>query len=370
MEGMQHPRERILRIAQAQYPHAGQGKEQNKMKAVEIVKPYQLRIVDRELPLLDAQNNVLIRLSASGICGSDVGIYHGTNAAATYPRVIGHEIVGVVERTAPGVTRVQPGQRVIVDQVVPCGQCYACRMGRPNVCGSLRVRGVNMDGGYREYIAVPAASCYLVPQGLSDAEAVMIEPATIAVQGCTRAQLSRDDTLLLYGYGALGSSIMRIARLSGARILVADIDDAKLAEAKHSGAHETINPAREDLEQRCKELTGGYGPTVTIDAACVKESLLNALQVTGCAGRVITMGFSTQPVEVNQYLITSKELDVRGSRLQNRRFQAVIDLINQGKLDLRGTVSHTFPFTQAQKAFDLIDSRDPSVRKVVLTFPA
>lgn len=338
------------------------------MKAVEIVKPLKLCIVEREIPELDTENDVLIRVTASGICGSDVGIYHGTNAAATYPRVIGHEIVGVVERTAPGVERVRPGQRVIVDQVAACGHCYACRMGRPNVCGNLRVRGVNMDGGYREYIAVPAASCYLVPASLSDAEAVMIEPATIAVQGCTRAGLCREDTLLLYGCGALGSSILRIARLSGARILAADIDDGKLAEAKQNGAHEIINPAREDLVQRCRELTDGYGPTVTIDAACVQGSLFTSLQATGCAGRVITMGFSTEPNEINQYLITSKELDVRGSRLQNRRFQKVIDLINEGKLDLRGTVSHTFPFQQAQQAFDLIDSHDPSVRKVVLTF--
>ncbi len=115
-------------------------------------------------------------------------------------------------------------------------------------------------------------------------------------------------------------------------------------------------------------LTEGYGPTVTIDAACVKGSLLTALQATGNAGRVITMGFSVAPTEVNQFVITSKELDVRGSRLQNRKFQDVIDLVNEGKVDLRGSISHTWNFEDAQAAFDFVDSRDPSYRKGVLTF--
>ena len=112
----------------------------------------------------------------------------------------------------------------------------------------------------------------------------------------------------------------------------------------------------------------GTNFTVSIDAACVKTSLLTALQATGNAGRVITMGFSVAPTEVNQFVITSKELDVRGSRLQNRKFQDVIDLINAGKVDLRGSISHTFPLTEAQKAFDFVDSRDPSIRKIAFTF--
>ena len=117
-----------------------------------------------------------------------------------------------------------------------------------------------------------------------------------------------------------------------------------------------------------KKLTGGYGSTVTIDAACVKGSLLSALKVTGPAGRVITMGFSVNPEEVNNFLITSKELDVRGSRLQNRKFQQVIDLVNEGKIDLKDSVSHTYPLEQAVEAFKFADSGDPSIRKIALLF--
>lgn len=339
------------------------------MKAVQIAKPNELRVIDVEKPVIDETNNVLIKMTAAGICGSDVGIYRGTNAAATYPRIVGHEMVGVVAEVGPTAKKVKVGDRVIVDQVTACGHCYACRKGRPNVCGNLKVRGVHIEGGYREYMAVPDSDCYLVPECLTDTEAVMIEPTTIAVQCCSRAQLGSEDVVLLFGYGALGSSILRIVRLyNPAKIIVADIDDAKLAEALQNGATDVINSAREDVPARCRELTDGYGVTVSIDAACIRTSLLTLLEATGNAGRVITMGFSVAPTEVNQFVITSKELDVRGSRLQNRKFQSVIDLVNEGKVDLRGSISHTFPLCEAQKAFDFACSQDPSMRKIVLTF--
>ncbi len=338
------------------------------MKAIQIVRPGELRLIEMEKPVLTEKDNVLIKMTAAGICGSDMGIYHGTNAAATYPRVIGHEMVGVIEEVGAGVTHLKVGDRVIVDQVVSCGHCYACRIGRGNVCGSLRVRGVHIDGGYREYMAVPEHDCYLLPKTLPDTEAVMIEPTTIAIQSCSRAGLCEDDTLLILGCGALGSSILKIARLSGARIIVADMVEEKLQEALKNGADYAVNIQKQDVVEQAKKLTEGYGPTVSIDAACTKDSLLTLLNATGNAGRVMTMGFSVAPTEVNQYVITSKELDVRGSRLQNKKFQTAIDLINEGKLDLAGTISHTFPLEKAQEAFDFMDSKDKSIRKVVLTF--
>jgi len=338
------------------------------MKAVQIVAPNQLRVIDVEKPVADAENNVLVRMTAAGICGSDVGIYHGTNAAATYPRIIGHEMVGVIEETVGDAGGLKVGDRVIINQVTSCGHCYPCSKGRGNVCDNLKVRGVHIDGGYREYIAVPAHDCYLLPDSLSDQDAVMIEPTTIAIQSCTRAELEKDDMLLLYGAGALGSSILRIARQLCDHIIVADIMDDKLEEARRAGAKYTINARTEDFQAKVLEYTHGRGATVSIDAACVKNSLLLLLQATGNAGRVITMGFSTAPTEVNQFLITSKELDVRGSRLQNKMFGKAIEMIKAGTLDLSGSISHTFPLVEAQKAFDFVDSRDPSIRKIVFTF--
>lgn len=338
------------------------------MKAVQIVKPEHLEIVELEKPVIDDKNNVLIKMTAAGICGSDVGIYHGTNAAATYPRIIGHEMVGRVAEVGANVQNLKPGDRVIVNQVTSCGECYPCKKGRGNVCDHLAVRGVHIDGGYREYITVPESDCYILPDSLSDQDAVMIEPTTIAIQSCTRAELEKDDMLLLYGAGALGSSILKIARQLCEHIIVADVVNEKLEEAKKAGAKYTINVLEEDFQAKVLEYTRGRGATVSIDAACIKNSLLLLLQATGNAGRVITMGFSTSATEVNQFLITSKELDVRGSRLQNKMFGKAIDMIREGTLNLTGSVSHTFPLTKAQEAFDFVDSKDSSIRKIVLTF--
>ncbi len=338
------------------------------MKAVQIIQPNELKIIDVEKPVIDEKNNVLVKMTAAGICGSDVGIYHGTNAAATYPRIIGHEMVGRVAEVGPGVTQVKAGDRVIVNQVTSCGHCYPCRIGRGNVCDNLAVRGVHIDGGYREFLAVPESDCYLLPDSLSDKDAVMIEPTTIAIQSCTRAELKKDDMLLIYGSGALGSTILKIARLMCDHIIVADIVDDKLEAAKAYGPKYTINVMKEDLVEKVKEYTEGHGSTVSIDSACTKDSLIQLLKATGNAGRVMTMGFSVAGTEVNQFLITSKELDVRGSRLQNKMFGKAIQLIHEGKLDLNGAVSHTFPLLKAQEAFDFVDSHDPSIRKIVLTF--
>lgn len=339
------------------------------MKAIQVIKPNQMELIDMPMPDLDEHNNVLVKIKAAGICGSDVGIYHGTNAAATYPRVIGHEMVGEIVKVGDNVTTRKVGDRVIIDQVTACGTCYACRKGRPNVCGNLKVRGVHIDGGYREYMAVPEGDTYILPDFLSYQDAIMIEPTTIAVQACSRAELAEDDDVLIIGAGALGSSMLRMVKLMHPHsIIVSDIDDAKLQEALAHGADAVINSRTEDFVARAKELTGGYGPTLVIDAACVKGSLLSACQACGNAGRVMTMGFSVAPDEINQFVITSKELDVRGSRLQNRRFGKVVELVANKEIDLSGSVSHTFPFTKAQEAFNFVDSRDPSIRKIALLF--
>ncbi|MBQ6346769.1 MAG: alcohol dehydrogenase catalytic domain-containing protein [Clostridia bacterium] len=339
------------------------------MKGIQIVKPEQLRVIEMDVPVLNETNNVLVKIKAAGICGSDVGIYHGTNAAATYPRVIGHEMVGEVVQTTATAKKVKVGDRVIIDQVTSCGHCWACRHDRPNVCQQLKVRGVHIDGGYREYMAVPDTDCYLLPDSLRYEDAVLIEPTTIALQACSRAQITPDDEVLILGVGALGTRMLSIARLSGAKIIVADVVEERLQEALQNGAAHAVNLTKENLDERLKEYTtDAYGPTLSIDCACTKDSLGTLIRVSGNAGRIITMGFSVAPTEVTNFGITSKELDIRGSRLQNKKFQSAIDLIREGKIDLDHKISHTFHFLEAQKAFDFNDTRDPSIRKIVLTF--
>ena len=242
------------------------------MKAVRVYAPEDMRVIDIEKPQIDEEKNVLIKMKAAGICGSDRGILHGHNAAATYPRIIGHEIVGVVEAIGEGVTKVKPGDRVIIDQVTNCGHCYACRKGRPNVCVNLQVKGVHIDGGYREWLTCNEKDCYILPDFLEDKDCVMIEPTTIAVQACSRAQLEEIDDLLIIGAGALGTSLIKIAKLyKPHKLIVSDIDNVKLQAALELGATDVVNSREQDLETAIKEITesAAYGESLATNAQLV-----------------------------------------------------------------------------------------------------
>ncbi|MDR2493780.1 MAG: alcohol dehydrogenase catalytic domain-containing protein, partial [Spirochaetaceae bacterium] len=282
------------------------------MKQLITEKPRVLTMTEAEAPRIADPKEVLIQTKAAGICGSDVHIYHGTSPVATYPRVMGHEIVGVVAEIGAAVTTVKKGDRVIVDQIVSCGECYPCAMGRPNICCNLRVRGVHIDGGYREYLTASEDALYILPENLSFTDAVMIEPMSIAFHSCARAGITKDDTVFILGAGALGKSLIRAALPRGAKIIVADIAEARLAEAKALGADLVIHAQKEDVAAKIREYTG-WGPTVSIDAAGVVGSLPLLTELTCNAGRIVTMAFLDEPSPVQQFKITAKELDVRGS---------------------------------------------------------
>ncbi|MDR0721333.1 MAG: alcohol dehydrogenase catalytic domain-containing protein [Treponema sp.] len=337
------------------------------MKQLLTEKPRVLRMIDAEEPKIEGPRDVLVKMKAAGICGSDVHIYHGTSPVATYPRVMGHEIVGVVAETGGEVTRVKAGDPVIIDQIVACGECYPCKIGRPNICCNLNVRGVHIDGGYREYVTAGEEAMHLLPSGLSFTDAVMIEPMSIAFQSCSRAQITQDDIVFILGAGALGKSLIKAALLTGARIIVSDVVDQRLEEAAALGVSRVINSKKEDLAAKIKEYTR-WGPTVSIDAAGFPGSLPLLTDLTCNAGRVITMAFLEEPSPVQQFKITAKELDVRGSRLQNNKFTEVIAAYKEGKILIEGAVSHVIPFADAIKAFTMIDAGDPSIKKIALSF--
>jgi L-gulonate 5-dehydrogenase len=306
-------------------------------------------------------------MKAAGVCGSDMHIYRGTSPVATYPRVMGHEIVGVVAETGKEVTKVKVGDPVIIDQILSCGECYPCKIGRPNICCNLKVRGVHIDGGYREYLTAGEEAMHLLPTGLAFTDAVMIEPMSIAFQSCSRAQITKDDIVFVLGAGALGKSLIKAVLLTGARLIVSDVVDRRLEEAAALGVSETINSTKEDLAAKLKEYTR-WGPTVSIDAAGFPGSLPLLTDLTCNAGRVITMAFLEEPSSVQQFKITAKELDVRGSRLQNNKFEEVINLYKAGKIKIEGQVSHVFPFAEAVEVFQRIDTGDPEIRKAALSF--
>lgn len=336
------------------------------MKALMLNKPKDIQVVDLEKVQIEKADDILIKVKAAGICGSDISIYNGKSPVATYPRILGHEVVGIVEAIGPEVTKFKVGDHVIVKQTESCGECYACKHGRDNVCVDLKVRGVNMDGGYREFVTVPQDSAYTIPDHLDFKTAVLIEPFTIAFQACARGRLQSDDTLLVYGAGALGSSVIQVASSFGATVITVDIDEDKLLKAKEIGADYTIHGKKEDVAERLKEITHGYGPTLCIDTVCNARSVEFLIDVVGNAGRVVLMGFDMEASHIPQFKITARELDVIGSRLQHDKFEQVIALFADGSIDPSDTISHVFPFEEIDKAMEVVDSKQ--FRKIILTF--
>jgi L-gulonate 5-dehydrogenase len=338
------------------------------MKSLCVQSPHHLVIEERPMPVISSPGEVLIKVRAGGICGSDVHIYHGTSPVATYPRVIGHEIAGEILEKGSGVTCFSVGDRVVMDPVISCGTCYQCRIGRRNVCGKLQVRSVHVDGGYQEYIVLPQESIYSIPDHLSWEEAIMIEPFTIAEQVCSRAELTADDIVLIMGAGPAGLSILKRAKLVGATCYISDIMDARLELAQRFGADAIINAGKQDVAAELSQLTGSAGATVVIDAVCTTKTFEQALGYVCPAGRVITLGFNKEPSAISQLSITAREIDIRGSRLHNNKFPEVIDHFKSRKLEVKDMITHRFPFLQIQEALDLID--DPTIEKgkVVLIF--
>jgi len=338
------------------------------MKALCVQSPNNIVIEERPMPATISSTEVLIKVKAGGICGSDVHIYHGSSPVASYPRVIGHEIVGEIVQTGNEVKGFVAGDRVIIDPVISCGHCYQCRIGRRNVCGKLRVRSVHVDGGYQEYMVMPQENIYQLPENLSWEEAVMIEPFTIAEQVCSRAAITKDDIVFIMGAGPVGLSILKMVKLYGATCFISDVMDYKLDIAKQYGADMVINARTHDTKEEILKLTEGNGATVVIDAACTTKSFEQALGYVCAAGRVITLGFGAAASAISQLSITAREIDVRGSRLHNNKFPTVIEYFRSGKLSVKYMITHRFHFTDIQDARGVIE--DPTIEngKVVLLF--
>jgi L-gulonate 5-dehydrogenase len=338
------------------------------MKVGIVEKPGVLKIAEREAPKIASPHDVVIRIKLTGICGSDIHIYHGKNPFATYPRVWGHEMAGEVCETGGEVTSVQKGDHVVVEPIVYCGSCYACRQGRGNICEKLEVMGVHRDGGCQEFFLAPEANVHKLPADLPWDEAVLIEPFTIGAQAVYRGQVQKDDYVLVMGAGTIGLTAVTMAKLAGAKVIVTDLVEDKLEYAKKCGADYAVNGKTENLAGRVAEITGGMGANVTIDAVCIKQTFEQAIDLTSAAGRVVELSFNETPSEIAPVGIITKELTICGSRLQTKRFPVVIDYIKQGKLPLAGFLSKTYPITEMAEAFDYVEKNNATVRKVAISF--
>lgn len=337
------------------------------MKSIVIQQPGTLVIEERPLPE-PAAGEVRVRVKSAGICGSDVHIYHGHNPFARYPRTIGHEFFGEIEAVGEGVDTTRVGERVAGDPVVSCGQCYPCRVGRPNVCEKLQVIGVHLDGGFSEYVVLPAKNAHRVPDGITESDAAMIEPFTIAANICCQLEPTEQDVALVYGAGPMGLTMLQVLRgVYGVKhIIIADRIDERLDMAMANGADRTINNGSETLSAVLEQ--EGIRPTLIIDAACHPAILPEAIALASPAARIGILGFSTEPCTLSQQAITSKEITIFSSRLNSNRFPLVIEWMAQKKIHPQALITHRFPYTDILAAMETFEYDRMRCCKVLLTF--
>jgi L-gulonate 5-dehydrogenase len=338
------------------------------MVAVAVRAPGILDIFDAPAPAAPLGTDVLVRVERAGICGSDIHILHGTNPFAHYPRIIGHEFAGKVLAVGGDVQDLAPGDRVVVDPVVACGHCYPCRIGRPNVCANLQVLGVHRDGGFRDQLTVPVANCVRVPQGIPFAIAALAEPLAVAANVLSRTGIRAEDTVMIYGAGTVGLTVLQVARLHGARCIVSDIDEARLDRARAFGAAVTLNPRATSIVEAVRNENDGLGPSVVIDGAGLPALLEEACCIASPAGRIGLLGFSPMPCNVSQQEIVRKELTLVGSRLNRGFIPEVIGWLAEGRLQPETMITQTFAARDARAAFDLIENEPHKTVKVQLDF--
>jgi L-gulonate 5-dehydrogenase len=336
--------------------------------AIAVTSPGVLDIAEQTEPQRPGPGEALVRVRRAGICGSDVHILHGSNPFARYPRVIGHEFAGSVVETGPDVDAVVPGDTVVVDPVLACGHCYPCRVGRPNVCSSLQVLGVHRDGGFRDFVVVPAANCVKVPDSVPIEVATLAEPFAVAANVLSRTGIGPEDIVLIYGAGTVGLTVLQVACLHGARCIISDIDAARLERARGYGAAVTLDPRTGSVPDAVRGENDGLGPTVVIDGAGIPALLEEACRVASPAGRIGLLGFSPAPCNVSQQQIVAKELTLVGSRLNCRFIPQVVQWMAEGKLQPSGMITQTIPAAEARVAFDLVENEPQRTVKVHLEF--
>lgn len=338
------------------------------MKAVYISGPGKLEVIEREMPQIEKDSQVLVKIAAAGICGSDIHIFHGTHAYATYPRIIGHEGCGVVASVGAAVTDLKVGDPVIIEPIHGCGTCYACRNGRYNCCPDIVVAGVHADGVMEEYLVVESDKLYKYDPSLTPAEAATAEPYTIGAQANAQAGTQPGDLVLIHGAGPIGMIICDIAKSRGATVIVSEVNEERLKLAKDFGARYTINPMKEDLKETVMKLTGGKGVNVVFETSGVPALMSLSVELLGPHGRLVPLTFAPEPVPVNFRLINKNELVIAGTRNQNSKFREVVESLPGRRDRIDKLITHVFPVQEAEKAFETAMDKNSGACKVIITF--
>ncbi|MEI7443722.1 MAG: L-idonate 5-dehydrogenase [Burkholderiales bacterium] len=333
-----------------------------------------LRVVDVPTPQ-PGPGEVLVRLGAAGICGSDMHYYfHGRNGSFVIrePLVAGHEASGIVAAVGAGVTRVKAGDRIAVNPSKPCGHCAGCREGRENLCSNMRFLGSasvfpHMHGTFREYFLMPDTNCVPVHTDVSLAEIAMSEPFSIALHSAHRAGNLLGKRVLITGSGTIGCMMTLAAKLAGAsHVAITDVVDHPLEVAKQVGADLAVRTDRLPEDGRLSDLVGE--PDVAFEVSGAPSAMTACLETVRRGGIVVQVG--TLPPDgfhLNANLIMARELDVRGSFRFGNVFEHSVRSIAERRVDVRPVLSGVHPLTDAVRAITL--ARDKTVSMKVQLGP-
>ncbi|MFC4099161.1 zinc-binding alcohol dehydrogenase family protein [Paenibacillus xanthanilyticus] len=300
-----------------------------------------------------AEGEAIVCIRRIGICGTDYHAFKGRQPFFRYPRILGHELSGVIEQIGDNAEGLEPGDTVAVIPYLHCGRCLACRRGTTNCCADMQVLGVHQDGGMRERIAVPAAQLLRV-SGLSFDEAAMLEPLAIGAHAVRRAEVAAGDTVLVVGAGPIGLGVMAFAKHAGARVIAMDMNEERLAFCvSWAGADETLRASEPDAKTRLAELTGGEFPVAVFDATGNAASMMNAFEWVAHGGKLIFVGLVKGDITFSDPEFHKRELTLMGSRNATRAdFRHVMDVLGGRGLDIGAYITHRAPFDRMIESFE------------------
>ena len=341
------------------------------MKALLLSEYNDLQVAD----VADAAagpGEVLVRVAACGICGSDVHGYDGTSGRRIPPIVMGHEAAGSVAAVGAGVTEFGVGDRVTFDSTVYCGECAYCRTGEVNLCENRQVVGVSCGeyrraGAFAEYVSVPARILYRLPEGLSFPEAAMLEAVSVALHAVRLAEMEAGSTALVIGAGMIGLLVLQAARALGcARVFVADVDETRLRLGAELGADGVVNTARVPVAEEIEGLTGGRGVDVVFEAVGRGETVTMAVDCVRKGGSVVLVGNLAAEVRIPLQKIVTRQIRLQGSCASAGEYPEAMSLIANGSIRVRPLITAVAPLEAGPEWFRRLHAREPNLMKVVL----
>jgi alcohol dehydrogenase len=314
------------------------------MRAICLEKPGQFNPIDIPEPSAPAAGQAVVRVHRVGICGTDISGYLGKFPFYSYPRIPGHELGVEVVAVGGGVTNVKPGDRCSIEPYINCGTCIACRKGATNCCANLKVLGVMVDGGMCDRFTVPAHKLHPSAK-LSFDQLALVETLGIGCHTVARSGLTRGENCLVIGAGPIGLSTIVFAKLTGARIIVLDVNEQRLAFARLTmGVDETI-VASDQIERDLRNVTNGDMPDVVIDATGSNKSMSAAFGYVAAAGRLVFVGVTTQEITFKHPVFHKPEGTLLCSRnALPQDFTRIIRLIEEGQIDTRPWITHRTAF--------------------------